>query len=117
MSKYTEIVDLNDEYTGAFWLYSEYAACVDLFEVMGEDDNGRLFARRGADNTGDVVDDLAEAEIAAHGSIKWDACSNWDFKTDGRMAHFCGKGSIVKYGEALAACCDQAKKMLGDKWY
>ena len=45
------------------------------------------------------------------GHIKWDGCSNWDFKMHECMAHFCGKKSATSIGLLMARCYELAATM------
>lgn len=47
-----------------------------------------------------------DAEVTVTGFIKWDGCSNWDFKTGGCMLHFCDREQMVQLGELLGRLYD-----------
>lgn len=45
------------------------------------------------------------------GAIRWDGCSNWDFKTDECMAHFCGRKNATSIGRLMDRLYDLAATM------
>ncbi len=45
------------------------------------------------------------------GSIKWDGCSNWDFRTDKCMAHFCGRSQALSIGVLMEELYNLAATM------
>jgi hypothetical protein len=47
------------------------------------------------------------------GSIKWDGCSNWDFRTNECMAHFCGPKHATSIGRLMGKLYDLARTMNG----
>ena len=56
---------------------------------------------------GDVVNDLAEAAVYLHGTVKWDGCSNWHFDEQDRvMLHGCTRTDLTRIGEVMARCWD-----------
>lgn len=64
------------------------------------------------DMGGSPVYKTVEAEVAVTGSVKWDGCSNWDFKTRECMLHFCSREQMVQLGELLGRLYDLASKEL-----
>jgi len=49
---------------------------------------------------------LEEAVVALTGTVKWDGCSDWDFKTDECLQHFCERDHLIEFGELLARLWD-----------
>lgn len=54
--------------------------------------------------------DLAEAEVYAHGSIKWDGCSTISFGDD---MHMCGHGSWQAHVDLMAHLWRRAGEIMG----
>lgn len=54
---------------------------------------------------GPLMNEATETPEAAPafwtGFIKWDGCSNWDFKTEDCAAHFCGRESATGIGRLM----------------
>lgn len=66
-----------------------------------------MWHKAGSDDSGDVVATLAESEIYASGSVKWDGCSDWKFDEQDRcMLHGCTKDDLLNLGKILAECWD-----------
>jgi len=47
------------------------------------------------------TEDMEEAEVYLEGTIKFDRCSNWDFKTSEVLKHFCGVEEVEEFGELM----------------
>lgn len=47
------------------------------------------------------TEDIENAEIYLEGTIKFDGCSNWDFKTDEELKHFCSVEKVEEFGELM----------------
>jgi hypothetical protein len=59
-----------------------------------------------------TFDTMKTAPIYAHGSVKWDGCSNWYFDEQDRvMLHACDKDDVLRLGKILAACYDWASQL------
>lgn len=58
----------------------------------------------------DPVWRIEEAEVYLRGFVKWDGCSNWDFKTNPVMKHFCGRDDFVFVSRLLEKMWDIAAK-------
>jgi len=87
----------------------QYISEFRIYEVAGEEPDGTLlYNRKGYSSLPDPVKTLAEAEVFAFGSIKWDGCSNWQFDDGGSMLHFCSRDQLLNVGKILAACWDWA---------
>lgn len=58
-------------------------------------------------------------EVIAEGSIKFDGCSNWDFKTDDTLIHFCGMSDLSEFYHSMEACYGHAKRHFETRgqWY
>lgn len=53
------------------------------------------------------------AEVFAHGFVKWDGCSNWDFDAcQCLMIHACSRKNLTNIGEVLARCWDWTAELL-----
>jgi hypothetical protein len=84
-----------------------------IYEILGK--TGKLgwsapgqmlFQKAGCDST-EPTEDIAEAEIFAHGSVKWDGCSNWEFDIQKDcMIHPCDRPRLERIGTILARCWD-----------
>lgn len=59
------------------------------------------------------VTDITKAEVFAHGEVKWDGCSNWEFDIDNKvMMHACYREQLINVGLALVECWDWTKELL-----
>jgi hypothetical protein len=54
------------------------------------------------------LEDINEAKLFMHGSVKWDGCSNWWFEDMGRNSyiHSCSKEDLLDIGKIMAECWD-----------
>jgi hypothetical protein len=69
-----------------------------------------LFHKKGSPSYPDPVETVEEADIFAHGDVKWDGCSNWYFdEQDSVMLHGCCKDDVLNIGKILAECWDWTK--------
>lgn len=57
------------------------------------------------------VEDIDECTPIVEGSVKWDGCSDWNFRNDVYI-HFCTREGCLGIGQALAYCWDWAEKNL-----
>jgi hypothetical protein len=96
---------------------SSYKVNYKIYDVVGTDvDNKYLYERVGAEASMDTVEDLTEAQIFAHGSVKWDGCSDWHFDIqDDCMIHSCSRHGLERIGLILAACWDWTAELC-EKW-
>lgn len=89
-----------------------------VYEIVGFLDGwaAPIFAKKGARTSLDTVDVLEEAQVFAHGSVKWDGCSNWmfDIQELGYL-HMCRKEDLQNIGNTLAACWNWAGEIV-PKW-
>jgi hypothetical protein len=62
----------------------------------------------------EYVYSIDEAEVFAHGHVKWDGCSNWMFDdcTKNMMIHGCCREDIENIGKILAECWDWTERLL-----
>jgi hypothetical protein len=90
----------------------DYSVDYEIFEIVGTTLNGEiLFERDGATSRPDAVESIDEAQLYAHGSVKWDGCSNWYFDiTDDCMLHACGRETLLNLGKILEACWMMTKE-------
>lgn len=74
----------------------------------------RGYERAGGHSNADLVPTFEGAHVYAHGTVKWDRCSNWHFdEQDECMLHFCDREGMAAVGEMLARCHDAAGEILG----
>ena len=75
-----------------------------------------MYHRRGATSWPDPVESIEDAEVYAHGTVKWDGCSNWQIDEAERIClHGCSREDLLALGEAMARCWDWAGEVL-DTW-
>lgn len=60
---------------------------------------------------------LDEEEFIIEGSLKWDGCSNWNFKSQDCWFHCCTREELEKYTHILQLGYDMAKECLGDIFF
>ena len=97
----------------AFNAYVEYQ----IYEIISKRDNGQgglMFAKKDwATLPADLVESIDEAQVFAHGTVKWDGCSNWHFdEQDNCMLHGCTRHALINIGEVLAQCWDWTNALL-----
>lgn len=83
--------------------YEPHEAHVDFFayEVLGVSESGqKWYWRKGAEDSSDNTDSIADAEHYVKGSVKWDGCSHLNFGDEGYL-HLCGRADFDKLTEAL----------------
>jgi hypothetical protein len=83
-----------------------------IYDILGEESNGTLlFQKAGCDST-EPIEDMAQAEIFAHGSVKWDGCSNWELDIQKYcMIHACSRFDLERIGCVLARCWDMTAEL------
>lgn len=89
-----------------------------IYEIVGLSHPGEVPVYHGSDPSDEMstTENIDEASPFAHGSVKWDGCSNWDFDELQRvMLHFCERASLIHLGEILATCWDMTKEFCS-KW-
>jgi hypothetical protein len=63
-----------------------------------------------------ATEDMREADVFLHGSVKWDGCSNWMFDEQDRcMLHFCEKESAANIGVLFTRLYEWAKELGMDR--
>lgn len=84
--------------------YVEYT----ILEIYGwQDDEGDRLWCATDDHCCSYTDVMDQADKFAHGSVKWDGCSNWLFDAQERcMIHGCTRGDLTRLGEVLTRCWD-----------
>ena len=91
----------------------DYKVSYTIYEILGNyHDNGALVYTKIGSNSFDPVTKLEEAEIFAHGEVKWDGCSNWAFdKQDRAMLHGCSRQDLENISKVLTFCWDLTAKL------
>ena len=91
----------------------EYRADFDLFSVVIEaGENGHQYTEKGAVNNLEMTTDLDEAEVFAHGSMKWDGCADFTIGEPDCALHTCDREPLVNIGVALARVWDLAFQLV-----
>lgn len=72
-----------------------------------------LFSIAGARSSADSTVFVHEAERFAHGSVKWDGCSDFLLDDNGMMLHVCDASGILHIGQALALAYDICAQIVG----
>jgi hypothetical protein len=94
---------------------AEYKHSVDykIYEIVGEHVcDGQLVFNTAGSDTNEPTDDITTAEIFAHGSVRWDGCSNWEFDIQKDcMIHACSRADLENIGHVLARCWDMTKEL------
>lgn len=105
-----EIKTVVDKELNIFIVMKVFRHYVDfvVYEIIGfEEDETPLFQKKGSPTSPVFVDDIKYAEVFAHGSVKWDGCSNWHIDAqDDVMLHGCSREDLIRVGEILAKCWD-----------
>ena len=96
---------------------SKCAVDFSIYEI-GAIDDGDLRIYSAKDRYGhDETESLDEAQLFAHGSVKWDGCSNWYFdQQDEVMIHGCCRDHLTRIGQILAECWDWAATLIPEAW-
>lgn len=69
------------------------------------------------DSEDNQTESIEQAEVFAHGYVKWDGCSNWRFDEQDRvMIHGCCKEHLINLGLILAACWDWTAELIPETW-
>lgn len=80
---------------------------------MGED--GDTFHRTGALGGPDPTSDIDEAQVFAHGYIKWDGCADFDVGDNREHSfrhHTCGRRHMALCGRMLDSVYDVAARVI-----
>lgn len=99
--------------------YVDYA----IYEITGLSNDAKgnptvpHYQLKGGENYDDT-DSIDNAKVFAHGTVKWDGCSDWmiDSMVRNRMLHGCGRSDITNVGEVLARCWDWTESLIPDNW-
>jgi hypothetical protein len=89
----------------------EYYMDFKIYEITGRGENKKTHkydVPLYGEGFSEVRDDAA---TFWEGSIKWDGCSNWDFKTNECMAHFCGRKDACSIGRLMEKLYNLASTM------
>lgn len=90
----------------------EMAVEYEIYEIAGIYADGQATYFLKGDPGFEPVDAIEQAQLFAHGSVKWDGCSNWYFdEQDEVMLHGCDRGYLTGIGEILATCWDLTKSL------
>lgn len=100
-----EIEPETSEYGGYFGISFK------VYEIIGEDDEGVLYERKGATSSMDTVHELTEAEVFASGRLNWDGCMNINFVDQGYF-HFCGLRHASKLNMIMDTLYAEAVKVM-----
>ena len=101
---YYAVLAIPEEYRVEYKIY--------VLEGFSGPDGSPLFHRKDSRVSPDSVETIEEADIYAHGSVKWDGCSNWYFDEQDRcMLHGCDRYHLTNLGEVLARCWDMTKDL------
>lgn len=85
---------------------------VKVLNIFGYDENNAVFYRL-QDSTSPVpTEDIEKAEVFLQGSIKWDGCSNLQFKDGDCLLHFCDKKDAMNVGVLMGRLYDLAHEMV-----
>ncbi len=83
----------------------------------GQNDTGdgydvALYARKGAEASGDEVTDPREAERYFEGSVKWDGCSHVNFGDENGYLHLCGGAHFQKLAATLESVYERCGELM-----
>lgn len=110
----------NDIISSEHMAYRDWLVCAkvyshraefEIYEIAGREEDGKLlFNRKDWTSLPDTVEELVEAQLWAHGRVKWDGCSDWHFdEQEQGMLHFCTRDQLGDLGELLKFCWDYAR--------
>jgi len=104
------------------WYYvvaepTDYHVDFKIYVIEGRKEDGTpLFHEKGKRSSPAPVDKLVDADVYAHGGVKWDGCSNWSIdELDRCMLHFCSKQQAQDLGLILGECYNMARTLC-PKW-
>lgn len=111
----SELIIFKDIWFAVIAEPEEYCVNYKIYEIGEFLEDGKdtpKFNRAGAQTGPDHVENIADAEVFAHGFVKWDGCSNWEFDIQNKvMIHACERNQLVNLGEVLARCWDMTEKL------
>jgi len=87
----------------------EYVVEYRIYEVAGHShpDGLPVYERAKGVGPSGFTTSIDNADVYAHGHVKWDGCSNWYFDEQERgMLHECMRDGLLNIGKVLAACWD-----------
>jgi hypothetical protein len=90
----------------------------ELYQISGYDSKSKcaIYPRKRASVSTHSTNVLAEAEVFASGSVKWDGCTNFMFPGQEEcMLHECNRVSLVNIGVALSRVWDAASTSTKDE--
>jgi len=88
-----------------------------IYEIFGTQTDGILLFQKAECNGMEPIEDLAQAQVFAHGSVKWDGCSNWEIDAQKDcMLHGCGRADLERIGTVLTRCWDMTAELC-PKWH
>src|SRR5688572_27042548 len=64
---------------------------------------------------GGYTHDLAEADVALRGGIRWDGCSNWDYETHDGLRHHCSEEDAAAVGTLFRRLYEWARELGQDR--
>jgi hypothetical protein len=84
-----------------------------VYSIYGIDSEGVvLYNGRDLDEM-TITDDINQAPIFLHDTVKWDGCANLHFDAQDKvMLHFCGPKDVRDMNEMLQRVYQSAKKMM-----
>lgn len=86
-----------------------------VFQIQGIGINPSTYYYN--DSEDNPTESIEQAEVFAHGSVKWDGCSNWHFDEQDRvMIHGCCKEHLINLGLILSACWDWTADLIPETW-
>ena len=109
-----EKIELIEDVLGDFgfrvrWQYLPHWADVEVFEIVGRDDSGKMyFERKGAMQSMDQVETIDEAQPYLEGFIKWDGCA----ELNQGNPHWCGVRSFKKHADLLQYIWNKSGELL-----
>jgi hypothetical protein len=81
----------------------------EIYELF-DSDPPLSWQRQGSLTHPDPVGSLEEAEVYAHGTVRFDGCSNWSLPE--AYVHFCSREELLNLGVVLARCWEWARDHL-----
>jgi hypothetical protein len=95
----------------------EYHCDFFVYAIIGENSDGTVYYNKlNYDTSLEIVDEISEAQVYLHGSIKWDGCSDWHFdEQDDCMLHFCSVEQAKDIGNLFERMYEYAKNHI-PKW-
>lgn len=95
----------------------DYHVDYTLYEIEYWDEIGEQEDPVYRNEEGTYTKDIEKANVYAHGFVKWDGCSNWEFDEQERgMLHGCDRKDLIRLGEVLARCWDKTAELCTNWW-